>query len=113
MSLLSRNEELLLLTIWQLQQDAYGVRIQESVSESTGYNWSIGAIYGPLRKLETKGLVATYVGDPLPERGGRGRVFYVLSDTGKAALIEVRRIHDKIWHASPSLTFSTLDRDNS
>ena len=67
MKLLSRSEEIVLLAIWQLQHNAYGISIRDKVMESTGQDWSIGAIYAPLHRLEKKGLVRTQEG----ERVGR------------------------------------------
>ena len=56
MNLLSRSEEVVLLAVWQLQDNAYGVTIRTLVSKATGYPWSIGAVYAPLYRLERKGL---------------------------------------------------------
>lgn len=103
MTILSRYEEIVLLAIWKLQGDAYGVTIRELVSESTGQDVSIGAIYAPLHRLEKKEYVETHVGDPLPERGGRGKVFYSLTPRGKKALIQIKEINDTLWMGIPSL----------
>ena len=75
MRLLSRKEELLLLTIWKLQNNAYGVPIREHVSKSTKKYWSIGAIYDVLDRLTRSGLVTTHISEPLPERGGKSKRF--------------------------------------
>lgn len=103
MTILSRYEEIVLLAVWKLQADAYGVTIRELVSESTGKDVSIGAIYAPLHRLEKKGYVETYVGEPLPERGGRGKVFYSLTERGKKALLQVKEINDSLWAGIPNL----------
>ncbi len=103
MSLLSRAEEIVLVAIWKLQGNAYGVTIRERVSETTGTDWSIGAVYPPLHRLEKKGLVQSSQGKPLPERGGRSRVYYEVTPEGRKALAEIRRVTEAVWEDVPSL----------
>jgi len=103
MKLLSRSEEIVLLSIWKLQDNAYGVTILEQVKKVTGYDWSIGAIYAPLHRLEKKGLVKTLYGEPVPERGGRSKVYYEVTPEGRKALTEIKRVHEATWNEIPSL----------
>ena len=103
MKLLNRAEEIVLLSIWKLQEKAYGITIREDVIKTTGYKWSIGAVYAPLNRLEKKGMVTTIMGDPLPERGGKSRIYYKVTAEGKKALSEIKRIHDDLWEDIPSL----------
>jgi PadR family transcriptional regulator PadR len=103
MNLLTRSEEIVLLSIWKLQNNAYGVKIRSQVSAATSRNWSIGSIYAPLHRLEKKGLVKTSLGAPTPARGGRSKVFYELTPKGKDALLEIKKIHESIWVGIPSL----------
>jgi DNA-binding PadR family transcriptional regulator len=103
MHILSRAEEIVLLAIWKLQGNAYGVTIREQVYTTTGYEWSIGAIYAPLHRLEKKGLVVTVKGKPLPERGGRSRVYYEVTPEGKKALQEIKRVTTAMWLDAPDL----------
>ncbi len=105
MKLLSRSEEIVLLSIWKLQGNAYGVTIRNQVSKITGKYWSIGAIYAPLHRVEKKGLVRTIKGDPLPERGGRSKVYYEITPKGKKALQEVKKVHDSMWGGISSPQF--------
>ena len=99
MSLLSRKEELILLAVWKLQdgEGAYGVPIRRYIEKMTGVTWLFGAIYGPLARLVEKDLVEAYESDPLPERGGRRKILYRLTEDGKAALQEAREINASIW----------------
>lgn len=97
MNLLSRSEEIVLLTVWKLQGDAYGVTILKHVNEFTGFKWSIGAIYAPLHRLEKKRLVKTVKGEPLPERGGRSKIYYEVTPEGKKALLKIKEVNDAIW----------------
>lgn len=106
MDLIGRSEELLLLTIWRLQDDAYGVRILESMNRSTGRDWSIGSIYAPLHRLQRKGLVKTTEGAADPDRGGRPTVLYNLTPKGKQALLDVKAVHDTVWNGILALKSS-------
>lgn len=103
MKLLSRSEEIVLLAIWRLQEEAYGVTIREEVSRASGYNWSIGTIYAPLHRLEKKGFVQTRHGEPEARRGGRSKVYYFLTRKGKQALLDVKQVHDALWVGIPAL----------
>ena len=105
MYLLSRSEEMVLLSIWALQDGAYGVTIREQLLKMSGYKWSLGAIYAPLHRLEKKGFVSTLKGEPISERGGRSRIYYQVSEEGTRALLEIKRVHDSIWQNIPSLKF--------
>ena len=101
MKFLSRQEELLLLAIMKLPDNAYGVTIRELVMESTKKYWSIGAIYDILDRLERKTLVATITGEPTTERGGKSKRFYSLTKEGLKALEEVREIQNTMWSDLP------------
>ncbi len=107
MKLLSRSEEIVLLSIWKLQDNAYGITIREEIYKSTGQKWAIGAIYPPLHRLEKKGMVKTIKGEPMPERGGRSKVYYEVTDDGRKALAEIKRVSESIWRGVPSLGFKT------
>jgi PadR family transcriptional regulator PadR len=101
MNLLSRSEEIVLASIFKLQDNAYGVAIREKVIEATGYEWSIGALYAPLHRLQKKDMVSTYEGEPIPERGGRRKIFYSLTHKGREALLRVKKVHDQVWSDMP------------
>lgn len=101
MKFLSRQEELLLLAIMKLPENAYGVTIRELVTKSTKKYWSIGAIYDILDRLERKTLVVTTTGEPTTERGGKSKRFYSLTKEGLKALEEVREIQDTMWSDLP------------
>lgn len=97
MKLLSRIEEIILLGIYRLGDEAYGMAIREEVIKATGKQWLLGAIYGPLGRLQKNGYVTTIKGDPTPERGGRAKVYYQVTKKGKAALVELYRVQNLIW----------------
>ena len=103
MNLLSRSEELILLAVWRLQENAYGAAIRGHLSEVTGEDWSIAGVYGPLDRLAAKRLVRTHMGEPTPERGGRSKRFFELTATGVTALNTVRSVQQTMWKDLPGL----------
>ena len=103
MNLLSRIEEIILLTIWKLKSNAYGVPIREYISELTGKYWSIGSIYVPLDRLVEKGLVSTRQGEPTKRRGGRSKRFYQVTPEGVKVLNEMREVQETLWKGFPKV----------
>jgi len=103
MNLLSRSEEIILLAIWRLQKTAYGLSVREEVWKVTGKEWTVGALYAPLHRLERKGLIISRHGKPENRRGGRSKVYYELTKAGKQALIPIKEIHDAQWVGIPGL----------
>ena len=103
--MLTRMEELLLLTVWRLQHDAYGLAIRRQVSRLLGKTVSVGAVYIPLERLAKKGLLDTWESEPTAKRGGRRKRFYKLTPKGLAALNTVKRVHDEAWSGLPGLAF--------
>jgi len=97
MALLSKQEEQILLAVWRLGNEAYGVPIRKYLKEVTGQNVSIGGIYVPLDRLVRKGFLEAFQSDPRPERGGMSRRYYRLTGDGIKALEETRRVHDTLW----------------
>jgi len=95
--LLSRMEESLLLVVWDLRQEAYGVPIRSRLAELTGRRPSVGAVYVPLERLVEQGLLRAEEGEPTPIRGGRRKRFYRLTPRGLKALQETRRVTDRLW----------------
>ena len=100
---LTRQEELLLLAIWRLKENAYGMAIKAQLEEFTESKWSFGAVYAPLSRILKKGMANSRKGEPTPERGGKSKVFYTLSTEGKKALMHVEKIHEASWQGLPSL----------
>jgi len=97
MKLISRIDELILVAIWKLGKNAYGMAVREEIMRATGVNWLLGAIYGPLARLHRQGLVASVKGEPTPERGGRAKVYYELTPAGRTALQKIRDVSVEIW----------------
>jgi PadR family transcriptional regulator, regulatory protein PadR len=79
-------EQLVLLGVLRLGSGAYGAAIRQEIHQRSGRDVSINAVYTTLERLETKGLLHSWSGDPTPQRGGRRRKFYALRPTGLAAI---------------------------
>jgi PadR family transcriptional regulator PadR len=101
MKFLSRQEELMLLAIWKLGDDAYGVPIREHVSRTTNKYWSIGAVYDILDRLTKKKFVSPVQGEPEKVRGGKSKRYYRITRQGFKALDEIRLLEKKIWSNLP------------
>jgi len=100
MKLLSRIDELILVSIWKLGPGAYGMTIREEIIKATGVNWLLGAIYGPLGRLHRQKLVTTVKGAPTAERGGRAKVYYELTPAGFKELKKIQAINFAIWEGA-------------
>jgi DNA-binding PadR family transcriptional regulator len=79
-------EQLVLLGVLRLEDGAYGAAIRQEIARRSNRDVSINAVYTTLDRLETKGLLRSWVGEPTPQRGGRRRKFYALRPAGLAAL---------------------------
>src|SRR5262249_14996053 len=79
-------EQLVLLGVLRLGDEAYGAAIRQEIHARSGRDVSINAVYTTLDRLEGKGLLRSWVGEPTPQRGGRRRKFYALRPPGLAAV---------------------------
>jgi DNA-binding PadR family transcriptional regulator len=86
--LLGGFEHLLLLAILRLGERAYGASIRQELLDNASKDVAVGAIYTCLDRLEQKGFVKSWMGEPTAERGGRSKKFYRLTANGKRALNE-------------------------
>ena len=86
-------EQLVLLGVLRLEltNASYGAAIRQEIHQRSGRDVSINAVYTTLDRLENKGFLTSWVGDPTPLRGGRRRKFYALQPAGIAALRQAYR----------------------
>lgn len=97
MGSLTRNEEIILVSILKLRANAYGVGIKNQIHELTGEDWNYGLLYCTLDQLTKKGLLIKKEGQPIPERGGRRKIFYSISPSGRRALAEAYELKKSLW----------------
>jgi len=83
---LGELEQLVLLAILRLGDDAYGITVQQEIAERGARPVSLGAVYSTLSRLEEKGFVGTRTGEPTPTRGGRRKKLYAVRASGREAL---------------------------
>jgi DNA-binding PadR family transcriptional regulator len=96
-------EELILLSVWKLQGDAYGLEIRKYLSDLLDTSLSVGAVYTPLRRLKKRGYLTSWDSEPTDERGGRSKRFYKLSSKGVQALQNVKMVQEQAWNNLPDL----------
>jgi PadR family transcriptional regulator, regulatory protein PadR len=90
---LGEFEQMVLLAILRLKEDAYGVSIRAEIEKHTDRAVSPGALYTTLDRLEDKGLVSSQIGEPTPERGGRAKRYYRVSKVGVGAIARAQRAY--------------------
>jgi DNA-binding PadR family transcriptional regulator len=90
-------EQVVLLAVAQLGDDGYGTTIRHEIERRTGREVSVGAVYATLARLEEKGLVASWYGEPTAKRGGRSKRHYRLEPAGAEALKSTRRMLESMW----------------
>lgn len=95
----TRKEELVLLAVLRIGDEASLVSIRKLLSESTGENWSVGNIYVALDNLLKAGHLEAFVGEPSAKRGGKAVKYYRLTEDGRKALADIKKIHDIMWQA--------------
>ena len=97
MEILTVNEEMLLIIVWQLKENAYGFPIMKKAMGITKKKISYGSLYNSLNNLIRKGYLAFYKGEPTDERGGKRKVFYTITPQGKVALKNAKEFHLNLW----------------
>ncbi|MGE4183205.1 MAG: PadR family transcriptional regulator [Limisphaerales bacterium] len=100
--LLTDFELMILLAILRVEE-AYGVPIAREIEHTAGRGVVIGAVYTALDRLEDRGLVSSYVGDPTPERGGRARRYFRVTPRGLRAIRQTRQALVSLWTDVPEL----------
>jgi PadR family transcriptional regulator PadR len=101
-SYLGEFELMVLLTIIHLGEDAYGVPLSRELAIRRGRDVSVGSVYAALDRLEAKGFVASYLGESTPERGGRAKRFFRVTQQGLRSAHATRNVLSKLWKSLPS-----------
>ncbi len=101
---LGEFEELVLLTIGALQDNAYGVSIKNEIQDKTERKVSIGALHSALNRLEKKGFVNSHVGGAKAERGGRRKRFYTITLIGQQALLKNYQLRTDLIKLIPNIS---------
>lgn len=101
-------EELILLTIAALGEQAYSVSICDEIESVSGRKMKLGVIHPVLNRLENKGFISSRLGEATKERGGRRKRFYQVTHTGKVTLKKVKSQRDLLWGKIDDLVFDGI-----
>jgi PadR family transcriptional regulator PadR len=104
---LTKAEEVVLLTIWKMQNNAYGVALKRKIKEETGKEIPYGTLYFLLDQLRAKEYVSKISGEPTPIRGGRSKTFYRITSEGKDALKNALDMYQKVWGTIDGIAFES------
>lgn len=103
---LGELEELILLTVGSLYNQAYGVAVMDEVKEQAGRDMNISAIHAVLRRLEEKGFLKSQMGGSTNERGGRRKRLFTLTKEGKLALDQSIALRQSLYKRIPNITYN-------
>ncbi|MFC2158863.1 PadR family transcriptional regulator [Acidobacteriota bacterium] len=106
---LNLTEEMVLLAVWKLKENAYGVTIRRQLSDSTKRIFPYGTLYSALDKLTRHGYVTRSESDPEPVRGGRSKKFYSITPRGVEALRGALQLRQSMWDGETEAIFSGGD----
>ncbi len=109
MNELSKAEEMILLAVWRLGKNAYGVSIRRYIKKTTGKDYTYGTLYGLLRQLAFKDLVKKRMGDPTPEKGGRRKTYFDVTTEGNTSLKKAIEIHRQVWKDVDEMSFDSVE----
>jgi DNA-binding PadR family transcriptional regulator len=104
---LGNFELMVMLALIRLGDAAYGVPISKIIEESTNREVLVGSVYAALERLEAKGFVLSEVGEPTPERGGRAKRYFRITDNGLRQVRDTRGALVKLWKGIPALQGGT------
>ena len=93
---LGEFEQLVLLAILRLGDQAYGVTIRSELADRAGRTISPGALYTALERLEAKGIITSRMGDPTPQRGGRAKRYVTVTAAGMRALTRALQAYERL-----------------
>ena len=102
-ALLTDFELMILLAVLRVGDEAYGVQIAREIETTGGRPVVLGAVYTALGRLERNGLVASTIGEPTRERGGRAKRFFRVTARGERAVHDTRRALTALWRDVPQL----------
>ena len=102
---LGEFEELVLLTVGILFDDAYGLAITDELEKRTGRNVTISSVHKSLVRLEEKGYLKSHMGGATELRGGRKKRLYLLTQTGVRVVNQAKQLRNSMWDAVPKIVW--------
>ncbi|HZY79382.1 MAG TPA: PadR family transcriptional regulator [Cyclobacteriaceae bacterium] len=101
-------EELVLLAVSILQEDAYSIAVAKEIHRVTKRRVVFTVVHAALIRLEQKGFLESRLGGATNERGGRSKRFFTISTAGKKALLKAKSQRDQMWQMIPKVTFKNI-----
>ncbi len=108
-SYLGEFEEIVLLLVAMLGDEAFGLQIRNEFMSQTGRSAAIGAVHSALSRLEEKGFLESRIGDSSGERGGRPKRIFSVTSAGKSALEHSKDLRNNLWNQIPEFNWKGLD----
>lgn len=102
-------EELVLLCVLRVGEDADGGRVRTELARTAGRKVSVSTVYVTLMRLEEKGYIHSWKGEPTAERGGKARRLYLVSAEGVDALEARRAVRDRLWRGVDATLTGPVD----
>ncbi len=99
---LGEFEEMVLLMVAILGEEAYGAAVNQALDEQAGRTVAFGTVHNTLIRLEEKGLLSSKLGGATQERGGRRKRFFRLTALGSKTLLEIQELRRHLWQRVPS-----------
>jgi len=103
MEMLSKLEELVLISVLKLKGEAYGTSIYNHIVGLTGREVTVSNVYFPLERLVRRGFLLAFQGEPTPKRGGMAKRYYRITKSGLAVLQENRAVNLAAWRGVAAL----------
>lgn len=97
---LGEFEQMVLLAVLLLREEAYGVTIRRELEERVGRSVTRGALYTTMERLEAKRYLTSRMGDPTPKRGGRSKRYFQITPAGVSALKASREAMEELWRGA-------------
>jgi len=104
---LGEFEEIVLLMVAALRGNGYGVHITHEIIAQTGRSVRLNQVHAALHRLEDKGMIASKMGDPTPERGGRRKRMFAVTAYGEQTLRDIGSVRSHLWSLIPALKQTT------
>jgi DNA-binding PadR family transcriptional regulator len=108
---LSKLEELVMIAIWRLKDEAYGVNIKRTVRELSDREYFYNTLYTTFDQLTRKGYISKHFGPPTATRGGKRKVYFKFTENGMTALEAAYRRQNRIWSNITIESFSKVYTD--
>ncbi len=105
---LGEFEELVLLTIASLLNEAYSVGICDELEKHTGRKVKLGVVHAVLNRLEEKGHVKSKLGESTNVRGGKRKRYYTVTSAGRAAVVKAKEVRDQLWSTIPEWAMKSI-----